>query len=78
MSAFNSSPALELAVAIWKVGAQAWAGTASSIRYLGLHPMGGLSGEMSLPSCPILARISVQPQSRALRGLLWVPEVSSE
>ena len=47
-------------------------------RYLGLHPMGGLSGEMSLPSCPILARISVQPQSRALCGLLWVPEVSSE
>lgn len=47
-------------------------------RYLGLHPVGGLSGEMSLPSCPILACISVQPQSQALHGLLWVPEVSSE
>lgn len=35
MSAFNSSPALELAVAIWKAGAQAWAGTASSIQVSG-------------------------------------------
>ena len=40
MSAFNSSPALELAVAIWKVGAQAWAGTASSIQVSGSAPHG--------------------------------------
>ena len=40
MSAFNSSPALELAVAIWKVGAQAWAGTASSIQVSGSAPSG--------------------------------------
>lgn len=40
MSAFNSSPALELAVAIWKVGAQAWAETASSIQVSGSPPHG--------------------------------------
>lgn len=78
MSAFNSSPALELAVAIWKVGAKPGQKLPAPYRYLGHHPMGGLSGEMSLPSCPILTCIFVQPQSQALPGPPWVPEASLE
>ena len=78
MSAFNSSPALELAVAIWKVGAKPGQKLPAPYRYLGHHPMGGLSGEMNLPSCPILACISAQPQLQALPGPPWVPEASLE